>query len=273
VRLVTAKWQFTSYERDSESSNDYVMFRSYVNRLGRFSSPDPIAGSLADPQSLNRYAYVRDDPNNLADPLGLFIVVTDIPEDIWSLFFLMFGGGGGGGQGSIIEAEFPIRSGGGGAGGGRSPHVNLEVLDQCIRQLFGVSLKEFNQSSPNNNGSFAGYGPDSISNGGNDADIYVINDTSRSSTQLGRMAAREGGRVPPGSILVGLTLPSNPYRNYTSSMFRGAVTMAKAQVHELGNSLQLITGAAFNPATVPGSDKDPGQLLENCVNGKKGFKP
>ena len=68
------KWQFTSYERDGgtgESGNDYATARTYINRLGRFSSPDPIAGSIADPQSLNRYAYVRNDPSNLVDPTGL----------------------------------------------------------------------------------------------------------------------------------------------------------------------------------------------------------
>jgi RHS repeat-associated protein len=67
----TTKWRFTSYERDSESGNDYAMFRYHSNRLGRFLTPDPIAGSAADPQSLNRYAYVLNDPVNLIDPLGL----------------------------------------------------------------------------------------------------------------------------------------------------------------------------------------------------------
>ena len=65
------KWKFTSYERDPESANDYAMARYDVNRLGRFSSPDPIAGSIANPQTLNRYAYVHNDPVNLVDPLGL----------------------------------------------------------------------------------------------------------------------------------------------------------------------------------------------------------
>ncbi len=73
----TSKWKFTSYERDAESGNDYATFRYHVNRLGRFSSPDPIAGSLGNPQSLNRYAYVGNDPTNLIDPLGLdYISVT-----------------------------------------------------------------------------------------------------------------------------------------------------------------------------------------------------
>jgi RHS repeat-associated protein len=67
----TTKWQFTSYERDAESGNDYAVFRYYLNRLGRFSSADPLAGSIADPQSLDRYSYARGDPIDATDPLGL----------------------------------------------------------------------------------------------------------------------------------------------------------------------------------------------------------
>jgi RHS repeat-associated protein len=66
----TTKWEFTTYERDSESGNDYAMARYHVNRLGRFSSPDLLAGSSGDPQSLNKYSYVRNDPANLVDPSG-----------------------------------------------------------------------------------------------------------------------------------------------------------------------------------------------------------
>ena len=65
------KWQFTTYERDAETSNDYAMARSYVNRLGRFNSPDPMGGDASNPQSLNRYAYVQNDPVNKVDPSGL----------------------------------------------------------------------------------------------------------------------------------------------------------------------------------------------------------
>jgi RHS repeat-associated protein len=71
AQSTTTKWQFTSYERDAESGNDYATFRYDVNRLGRFASPDLLAGSVADPQSLNRYAYVLNDPVNFVDPLGL----------------------------------------------------------------------------------------------------------------------------------------------------------------------------------------------------------
>jgi len=67
----STKWQFTSYERDAESGNDYAMMRSYVNRLARFSSPDLLAGAIQDPQSLHRFAYARNDSIDLVDPWGL----------------------------------------------------------------------------------------------------------------------------------------------------------------------------------------------------------
>ncbi len=64
-------YMFTTYYRDYESGNDYAQARSYISRLARFSSPDPVPGSASDPQSLNAYSYVESDPANLADPLGL----------------------------------------------------------------------------------------------------------------------------------------------------------------------------------------------------------
>lgn len=45
--------------------------RDYPSRFYRWMSPDPLAGSISNPQSLNRYAYVLNNPTNLTDPLGL----------------------------------------------------------------------------------------------------------------------------------------------------------------------------------------------------------
>ena len=49
------------------------MFRRYESKWQRFAQPDPYDGSynLADPQSLNRYAYVQNDGVNFTDPSGL----------------------------------------------------------------------------------------------------------------------------------------------------------------------------------------------------------
>lgn len=67
----TTKWQFTSYERDGESGNDYAKFRYGVNRVGRFSTGDPVRElRTSAPQTHNRYSYVANDPINRKDPLG-----------------------------------------------------------------------------------------------------------------------------------------------------------------------------------------------------------
>ena len=65
------KLLFTTYSRDAESGNDYAMARSYVNRVARFASADPLSGTTASPQSLNRYAYTVNEPIDLIDPSGL----------------------------------------------------------------------------------------------------------------------------------------------------------------------------------------------------------
>lgn len=53
-----------------ETGLDYMHARYYANMQGRFISPDTLLGSIANPQSLNRYAYVRNNPLNLSDPSG-----------------------------------------------------------------------------------------------------------------------------------------------------------------------------------------------------------
>ena len=80
-------YKFAGYERDSETQLDYAFARYYNSRLGRFMSIDPSAGSIAGPQSLNRYAYVGNDPLNAVDPGGT--VSLPHPQEWW----LSIGGG------------------------------------------------------------------------------------------------------------------------------------------------------------------------------------
>jgi RHS repeat-associated protein len=65
------KHRFTTYERDTESGTDQAVHRQYHVNVGRFFRPDPVPGSISNPQSLNRYAYVSNQPTNLTDPTGL----------------------------------------------------------------------------------------------------------------------------------------------------------------------------------------------------------
>jgi RHS repeat-associated protein len=62
--------------RDGETGNDYTQFRMYESNLGRWMSPDPLAGDISNPQSLNRYSYVVNNPCNLVDPLGLKCTIS-----------------------------------------------------------------------------------------------------------------------------------------------------------------------------------------------------
>ena len=52
--------------------------RMYSPRLGRFVSPDSIVPDFANPQSLNRLSYVRNNPIAFTDPSGHF-TEDDIP--------------------------------------------------------------------------------------------------------------------------------------------------------------------------------------------------
>jgi RHS repeat-associated protein len=67
----------TNKERDSESGNDYFGARYYASTMGRFLSPDwsakvePVPYSkLDDPQTLNLYSYVGNNPLARADADG-----------------------------------------------------------------------------------------------------------------------------------------------------------------------------------------------------------
>jgi RHS repeat-associated protein len=71
-------FMFTGKERDTETGNDYFGARYFASNMGRFMTPDwedgepePIPYALwEDPQTLNLYAYVENNPTSKADPNG-----------------------------------------------------------------------------------------------------------------------------------------------------------------------------------------------------------
>jgi RHS repeat-associated protein len=79
------RYHFTGKERDAESGNDYFGARYYASSMGRFLSPDWSAKvmpvpyvKLDNPQSLNLYSYVWNNPLSRNDPDGH--VVCNGPE-------------------------------------------------------------------------------------------------------------------------------------------------------------------------------------------------
>jgi RHS repeat-associated protein len=67
----TNRWKYGMTERDSTSGLDHTWWRKYESFSGRWTSPDPLSGTLADPQSFGRYTYTANDPVNFVDPSGL----------------------------------------------------------------------------------------------------------------------------------------------------------------------------------------------------------
>src|SRR6185437_10995075 len=68
---------FTGKERDAESGNDYFGARYYASSIGRFLSPDwsakeqPVPyAKLDNPQTLNLYQYMGNNPLGGTDPDG-----------------------------------------------------------------------------------------------------------------------------------------------------------------------------------------------------------
>lgn len=68
--------KFQSKERDAENELEFFEARYYSRLPGRFISPDPLGGHSEDPQTLNRYAFVRNNPLSLTDPTGMDFYLT-----------------------------------------------------------------------------------------------------------------------------------------------------------------------------------------------------
>jgi RHS repeat-associated protein len=124
MNSTTTKEMFTSYERDPETGNgtagtgnDYAMARYNVNRLGRFSSIDPLSGSLGNPQSLNHYAYVTNDPVNGSDPTGM--------SDLTAIC-------GGGPASGYVDQTCGGENGNVNGGGGSGGVINFGCLFSCL---------------------------------------------------------------------------------------------------------------------------------------------
>jgi RHS repeat-associated protein len=107
-----SKKRFTSYDRSAVTTLDYAVNRYYSAQQGRFTQVDPIgmaSSELANPQSLNLYAYVENNPINSTDPLGLYGLTA-----VYGPFPVPQGKGGGGSGGLRIgPISFSFSFGGG----------------------------------------------------------------------------------------------------------------------------------------------------------------
>ena len=150
------------------------MARYHVNRLGRFSSPDLLPGATIDPQSLNRYSYVKDDPIDFTDPSGQLCVQ-------WTNYTWVGGGDSGPGSWQISSVEtdcfadprMPGDDGGRGGGGGLDPDLSKKFIakikcnlgSQQVIQALEANFSSFANYSSADNKSYTVFTPGPISGG------------------------------------------------------------------------------------------------------------
>ena len=127
----TTNQRFTTYDRSAITNLDYAVNRSYSSAQGRFTSVDPIgmsATNIGNPQSMNLYAYVGNNPIDNVDPSGLFIQGIKPPPDLSGFYQFLrdsyefnhprqepivdYGGGGGGGVDTPSEKKCDPKSSG-----------------------------------------------------------------------------------------------------------------------------------------------------------------
>ena len=123
---------FTGKERDPESGNDYFEARYFSSGFGRFMSPDwsakeePVPyAKLDDPQTLNLYGYVGNNPVGRVDPDGHF-------EAPWHIA-ITFAAGLVTGHGVIGSAKLAIQTAmvdfRRGSQGADSAHTNMHAME------------------------------------------------------------------------------------------------------------------------------------------------
>ena len=78
-------YKYNSKEEDSTKLL-YYGARYYDKDIGRFTTPDPLFGSITDPQTLNRYVYVKNNPLKYIDPTGREDQPADSTNRIETLF-------------------------------------------------------------------------------------------------------------------------------------------------------------------------------------------
>lgn len=83
------RFRYTGKELDEDTGLYYYGARYYDSEIGRFVSADKISRRVYDPQSLNRYAYGRDNPFKYVDIAGRQYVSTTSPDnDLDSLWYV-----------------------------------------------------------------------------------------------------------------------------------------------------------------------------------------
>jgi RHS repeat-associated protein len=141
--------KYTGYERDWATNLDNAKARTFNHNRGRFLQPDPLGVGAADatnPQSLNRYSYVGNDPANFVDPRGLLraiyipgqacvdIGLGPVCETYYTVIWIDDGFSNGG------PLYWDSTIGGGGGGGGQEPAQQKTGCEDFVDKIVNFSM-------------------------------------------------------------------------------------------------------------------------------------
>lgn len=98
-------YTFTGQKYDSSDALNFYNARYYDSAIGRFTQPDTIVPNQYNPQSLNRYAYVQNNPVRYTDPTG-----HRLCEDGYCDDGREDDGGGGGGEPGTSSPNLPVKT-------------------------------------------------------------------------------------------------------------------------------------------------------------------
>ncbi len=83
ARYSRGERKFTNKQFHFASKMYYFGARWYDAEAGRFASVDPLVAQPENPQQLNAYGYVLNDPANMVDQTGLFTMCTPSGRICW----------------------------------------------------------------------------------------------------------------------------------------------------------------------------------------------
>ncbi|MGC2214120.1 MAG: RHS repeat-associated core domain-containing protein [Silvibacterium sp.] len=227
---------FADLDLDNETNTDHATFRQYGNIQGRWMSPDHYSGSYdsSNPQSMDRYSYVLNDPLVYVDPDGTsqtqcgtnYCITPDPsppgpdPCDDYSCF------GPSGPGGGTLMPFMPIQG------------------------MYGQSVVPSNADVPNNN-------PCARAGGAPDTSVYqaIGNSVRSAGMQPGPVAAvnvtlQNGFTLASfhrgGSLDAQASGGSTSYANYVYGVYAGAAGMSLSQALQ-GADLYAAIFASYGP--------------------------